>query len=189
MRLLTQANRSANTSQFSYRSTPLSLRKGHDAISVNCEIDSRLTFICDNKRCWLPCYCRWKDGSSADEDLWPTDSYSRDEWYENKLFITRHITFLPTIVTGWKRDLDFPQQTRKQSEILPRAKPLSLEHQFHHNYSTNKSIKKIQLVTPQHTQVEANKLWYDHSGVPNVNFWKRSVRKTIWDLEFLEHLL
>ena len=28
-----------------------------------------------------------------------------------------------------------------------------------------------------------------NSGAPNVNFWKISVRKTIWDLEFLEHLL
>ena len=27
------------------------------------------------------------------------------------------------------------------------------------------------------------------SGAPNVNFWKISVRKTIWDLEFSEHLL
>ena len=26
-----------------------------------------------------------------------------------------------------------------------------------------------------------------HSGAPNVNFRKISVRKTIWDLEFLEH--
>ena len=28
-----------------------------------------------------------------------------------------------------------------------------------------------------------------HSGAPNVNFRKISVRKTIWDLEFLEHFL
>ena len=28
-----------------------------------------------------------------------------------------------------------------------------------------------------------------NSGAPNVNFWKISVRKTIWDLEFSEHLL
>ena len=28
-----------------------------------------------------------------------------------------------------------------------------------------------------------------HSGAPDVNFWKISVRKTIWDLEFSEHLL
>ena len=69
------------------------------------------------------------------------------------MFITPLITFLPTIVTGWKRDLDFPQQTRKQSGILPRVKSLSLEHQFHRNYSTNNIIKKIKLVTPQHTQV------------------------------------
>ena len=27
------------------------------------------------------------------------------------------------------------------------------------------------------------------SGAPNDNFWKISVRKTIWDLEFSEHLL
>ena len=27
------------------------------------------------------------------------------------------------------------------------------------------------------------------SRAPNVNFWKLSVRKTIWDLEFSEHLL
>ena len=27
------------------------------------------------------------------------------------------------------------------------------------------------------------------SGAPNVKFWKLSVRKTIWDLEFSEHLL
>ena len=27
-----------------------------------------------------------------------------------------------------------------------------------------------------------------YSRVPNVNFWKISVRKTIWDLEFSEHL-
>ena len=27
------------------------------------------------------------------------------------------------------------------------------------------------------------------SGAPNVNFWKISVRKTIWDVEFSEHLL
>ena len=103
-----------------------------------------------------------EDGSSADEDLWPTDTYPRDQWYENKLFIKPLITFLPTIVTGWKRDLDFPQQTRKQSGILPRAKSQSLKHQFHHNYSTNNNINKIQLVRPQHTQVEANKFWCDH---------------------------
>ena len=29
----------------------------------------------------------------------------------------------------------------------------------------------------------------DNSGEPNVSFWKISVRKTIWDLEFSEHLL
>ena len=29
----------------------------------------------------------------------------------------------------------------------------------------------------------------DLSGAPNDNFWKISVRKTIWDLEFSEHLL
>ena len=28
-----------------------------------------------------------------------------------------------------------------------------------------------------------------NSGAPNANFWKISVRKTIWDLEFSEHLL
>ena len=28
-----------------------------------------------------------------------------------------------------------------------------------------------------------------NSGAPNVNFRKMSVRKTIWDLEFSEHLL
>ena len=28
-----------------------------------------------------------------------------------------------------------------------------------------------------------------YTGVPNVNFWKICVRKTIWDLEFSEHLL
>ena len=27
------------------------------------------------------------------------------------------------------------------------------------------------------------------TGAPNVNFWKISVRRTIWDLEFWEHLL
>ena len=27
------------------------------------------------------------------------------------------------------------------------------------------------------------------TGAPNDNFWKISVRKTIWDLEFSEHLL
>ena len=141
MRLLTQANRTANTPLFSCRSTPSCRRKGHDQISVN----SKPCW------CWPPCYCPWKDGSSADEDLWPTDIYPRDQWYENKVFITPLITFLPTIVIGWKRDLDFPQQTRKQSGILPRAKSPSLEHQLNHNYNTNNNIKKIQLVTPQHT--------------------------------------
>ena len=29
----------------------------------------------------------------------------------------------------------------------------------------------------------------DQPGAPNVNFRKISVRKTIWDLEFSEHLL
>ena len=29
----------------------------------------------------------------------------------------------------------------------------------------------------------------DNSGEPNVSFWKISVRKAIWDLEFSEHLL
>ena len=28
-----------------------------------------------------------------------------------------------------------------------------------------------------------------NTGAPNVNFWKISIRKTIWDLEFSEHLL
>ena len=28
-----------------------------------------------------------------------------------------------------------------------------------------------------------------HSGAPDVNFWRISVRKTIWDLEFSKHLL
>ena len=34
-----------------------------------------------------------------------------------------------------------------------------------------------------------NRQWGPYTGAPNVNFRKISVRKTIWDLEFSEHLL
>ena len=36
---------------------------------------------------------------------------------------------------------------------------------------------------------KANRRLYALTGAPNVNFRKISVRKTIWDLEFSEHLL
>ena len=36
---------------------------------------------------------------------------------------------------------------------------------------------------------EIAKTQFAGEHAPNVNFRKKSVRKTIWDLEFLEHLL
>ena len=39
---------------------------------------------------------------------------------------------------------------------------------------------------PPSTSVRINGVWlYLVQGAPNVNFWKISVRKKIWDLEFL----
>ena len=38
--------------------------------------------------------------------------------------------------------------------------------------------------------LDDNVTWKSYlSGARNVNFWKISVRETIWDLEFSEHLL
>ena len=37
--------------------------------------------------------------------------------------------------------------------------------------------------------ISRNVFSHRDSGAPNDNFWKISVRKTIWDLEFSEHLL
>ena len=60
---------------------------------------------------------------------------------------------------------------------------------FYHNFEPTYLINGSTNSTGIRSNRMINCLLYIKAAAPNVNFWKMSVRKTIGDLDFSEHLL
>ena len=86
-------------------------------------------------------------------------------------------------VFAWANLNDMALNTSKTKSLL-----ITTQDKFHrlNDHSLNVMINAKLNEQVQHAKLLGVTL---DSGAPNVNFRKISVRKTIWDLEFSEHLL